>query len=249
MICLNTANCLQRLNLSVRKWHFERKNIRMKNLLKIVCLATLFIFVACSPKSHEIWFKVSEDIQYSEFNDYMTKYEKRRGWYILELRDISRDNESSIFGPYYQSQYITEVKLPSSIRKIEKNAFRNCTGLKKINIPKTVTAIEERAFFNCSSLTSIEIPEGVTIIEERAFCSCDSLTRVVIPRSVEIIGEVAFSGCSSLTSLELPRVWKIGKYAFSGCSSLTSVKIPRDAEIGWGAFEYCENITNVEMIE
>ena len=156
----------------------------MKKLLQLLCIATLFVFVACSPKSDEIWVKFTED------RDFINKYEKRLdGWYILKLSDISKDNKDSDFEDF--KNYLTEVKLPNGLRTIEKNAFSYCPILTSIKIPKSVIVIEQYAFEQCPSLTSIDLP-NVRTIEGNAFHGCSGLTSINL-QNVRIIEHGDFS--------------------------------------------------------
>ena len=129
------------------------------------------------------------------------------------------------FSPYFP--HLESVTLPSTITKIERIAFSDCTGLKSVNIPKGVTEIGDAAFQNCQSLVSIVIPNSVTSIGTATFKDCKSLTSVTLPNSVTSIGTAVFKNCSSLTSVTLPdKLGKIPESTFYGCQSLTSVNIP-----------------------
>ena len=55
--------------------------------------------------------------------------------------------------------------------------FEGCTNLTNITIPSSVTRIERDAFKGCTNLTSITIPNSVTSIGSLAFLQCTSLTK------------------------------------------------------------------------
>ena len=87
---------------------------------------------------------------------------------------------------------LTEVSLPTSIKRIKANAFDNCNNLSKINL---------------SSLTSLEV------IEKLAFGGCQSLTSVYLPTYLDEIGDKAFFGCTNLQELHLgDRTRILGSY-------------------------------------
>lgn len=93
-----------------------------------------------------------------------------------------------------------DVKIPSGVTLIERDAFLDCSSLTSIKIPNSVTSIGTMAFHRCSSLTSITIPDSVTSIGDSSFSLCNSLTSIAIPNSVTSIGDNVFSH-SSLTNI------------------------------------------------
>jgi hypothetical protein len=114
--------------------------------------------------------------------------------------------------------------------------------LKYINkLPSTLKEIGQDAFRNCESLDSIEFPEGLQDIRISAFWGCGELKRIKIPSAHLMIGEFVFSECYGLLSVELPEgLQVIGKYWFYGCKSLTTVNVPSSViEIQASAFEGC----------
>lgn len=120
---------------------------------------------------------------------------------------------------------LTSISIPSSVKSIGKNAFKDCTNLTKIDIPDSVTSIEEGAFSGCDALTSINIPNSVTSIGNYAFFDCKNLKNVSIPESVTSIGEAAFCGCENLTNINVPvSVKLIGLMTFFGCKSLSHLE-------------------------
>ena len=174
----------------------------------------------------------------------------------------------------FQSPYVEEVVLPTTITSIENNAFCNCTNLKKVNIPNTITSIDYNAFCNCTNLkkvnipnsvtsigssafsgctglTSITIPDSITIINRETFFGCADLTSVIIPNTVTKISYAAFSNCSGLTNITIPNsVTIIENYAFSNCSGLTSITIPNGViSIGYYAFGRCSGLTSIRVDE
>lgn len=114
-----------------------------------------------------------------------------------------------------------------TITGIEKEAFRNCLGLRTLTIPDTVTSIGENAFLSCSNLTTVNMPARLNSLGKYAFGECRSLRSITIPNGITVINDSMFSGCSSLTTVNLPDgITKIGRGAFKGCSSLASFTIP-----------------------
>jgi hypothetical protein len=63
---------------------------------------------------------------------------------------------------------LEEVVLPSTMKCIEKNAFKKRKVLKKIDLPEGLLSIKYGALADCTSLVSLIIPASVTEIETRA---------------------------------------------------------------------------------
>lgn len=66
------------------------------------------------------------------------------------------------------------IRLPSSLKVIEDEAFYGDTSIEKVIVPEGATEIGERAFAN-SSLTEINLPDSITSIADTAFDGLDVL--------------------------------------------------------------------------
>ena len=143
---------------------------------------------------------------------------------------------------------ITSVTLPNSVIYVRAAAFQGCTSLQSINLPNQ-NCIEENTFNGCSALSSVTIPNTVTYIGNNAFYGCSALSSVTIPSSVTSIGSASFSGCSAISSITIPSsVTYIGSNAFSGCSALSSVTIPNSlTSISTSAFSGCSALSSVTI--
>lgn len=104
-----------------------------------------------------------QSLSYFEYENYPT------GGYIIKKfidpveTDIVLPN--SIVGikdNAFENAVITSVKLNEGLKIIGKKAFANCKYLSKINIPTSVNRIEDEAFINCVKLDVI-IPNTVKI--------------------------------------------------------------------------------------
>lgn len=158
------------------------------------------------------------------------------------------------------------VKIPSTIKTIEGNAFADCrikrldlpqgldtissgafylSDITYINIPSTVTTID--GAFDHTYISSINIPDGVTSIGMGTFDSCVNLTSIVIPDGVTEIGQMAFNYCKNLTSITIPdSVTEIGTHAFYECEKLTSINLPSNiTNLPRSLFYGCINLTSV----
>lgn len=136
---------------------------------------------------------------------------------------------------------LKSIKLSNNLKKIGRDAFSRCTGLKSIDIPNSV--IELAGFTHCTGLKSIDIPNKVTVLA--GFNGCTSLKFIDIPNSVKKIR--GFRGCNGLTSVTIPNsVKELGRYAFEGCTNLKSVIIENEQD-AVTIHENAFNDTNAEI--
>ncbi len=67
------------------------------------------------------------------------------------------------------------VSIPTSVKKIGKEAFAGHTELVKVDIPAYVESIDYNAFSGCTSLEMVRLPDTVTEIGNGAFSDCSRL--------------------------------------------------------------------------
>ena len=148
-------------------------------------------------------------------------------------------------GAFISCKNLTEIIIPSNVRKIDLETFSSCTNLVSVEISYGVTHIGYDAFSSCYSLKNLIIPNSVTHIEKSAFDGCKSLESVIIPDSVIYLGERAFGGCNKLTDVKLSKnLTSIDNKCFAACNSLSKIVIPKSVlYIANDSFIYCDNIT------
>ncbi|MDO5517298.1 MAG: leucine-rich repeat protein [Clostridium sp.] len=164
--------------------------------------------------------------------------------------NVTEIADDAFYINYSGNSKITKVSIPSSVKRIGKNAFCDCTNLEKVTIGDGIKEIDEHAFEGCTDLSDLDIPDDVDNISSSAFDGCTSLDNkpnyssdgllivddgllysgedakgdVVVPDYVQAIGDEAFSGNDKITSIKIPgNVEKIGSRAFEGCSNLKTV--------------------------
>ena len=115
---------------------------------------------------------------------------------------------------------ITSVTLPSSITRIDYEAFRECYSLREVNIPKGVTYIDQYAFYYCQSLQNVIIPESVNSIGYYAFNYCRSLKNVTISEGVTYIEHYAFEYCNALDITLPASLEQVYDGAFNYCKTV-----------------------------
>ncbi len=120
--------------------------------------------------------------------------------------------------------FITELKIPDTVKTIGQYAFGGCTSLQKVTLPDSLTEIPFGAFAACESLEAIEVPEGVTTIGDAAFSKCVAAKTLELPDSLTMIGNGSFEHCYSITEINIPEnVSYIGDQAFIHTPSVEKI--------------------------
>lgn len=154
--------------------------------------------------------------------------------------------ESTADYSFMGCEQMTSIVLPSTLRRLGKSTFWNCSALTSCIIPDyTIDTIPYYALTG-TALTEFRIPEGVVYIEQHSFDEMKKLERVYLPNSVQEVSPYAFdSGTSRFKEpiynnrlfVRMPREYS-GKYtipsgievicgkAFDGCLNITSLTIP-----------------------
>ncbi|MBR5971686.1 MAG: leucine-rich repeat protein [Paludibacteraceae bacterium] len=119
---------------------------------------------------------------------------------------------------YNGRREIRSLKLPNSLKKIGRSAFKNCASVTDIVIPNSCDTILDEAFAGCSSLRTVKLPSSLKTIGPRSFENCNSLVSVTIPNGCKEIQDEAFSRCVSLQTVQIPASVKdIGTNMYVHC--------------------------------
>ena len=147
---------------------------------------------------------------------------------------------------FWDFTVLTDVTLPSTLKKIGTRAFSGCTALEAIALPEGLESIPEHCFSSCRNLKVVNIPSTVTEIGMYAFRDCHGLTAVNIPGTVREIGTYAFNGCTGLTELTLNEgLEHIANCVFSG-TAIESVVLPDSlTTMSYEAFADCRQLKEV----
>ena len=145
---------------------------------------------------------------------------------------------------------LTEVSLPSTLRYVGPDAFRECTNL----ITANITSLQDYCSINFMSYYSnpfqdyqinraytwmyingkhvhdgdrtLRIPDGITEIKANSFARVDPTETVIIPASVTKIGENAFrnSVLNRFHTLYINgHIEEMGKLAFGSCPFISTI--------------------------
>lgn len=154
----------------------------------------------------------------------------------------------------------TEELRLEKVKKICRNSFWNCKGIKKIILPETLEMIGYNPFVDCSGIEFVSesenfvVKNGLLLSKDRSKLICCpakyAVGEIHIPDSVTNLERGAFSGCSKMTSINLHNVSIIGKSCFTNCDSLKTVYCPDIVSyIGEWAFAHCRNLSEISVFK
>lgn len=149
-------------------------------------------------------------------------------------------------GTFFLNENLVTVKLPSSIKEIDSQAFILTSSLKEILLPHGLLKIGNEAFRE-TGLVNLKLPNSICFMDQRAFFLAKEL------QTVETFGGVpgegsdierykmessTFERCPQLVHLEIPKgIQIIGWNTISGSPNLESIVIPVTVrEIEFNAF-------------
>lgn len=140
----------------------------------------------------------------------------------------------------------SDIKIPSTVKKIVNRACYNLCSLKTIELNEGLEEIGEYAF-EFSGLRSVTMPSTLKSIGEGAFLG-NYLKTIVLNEGLEKIGEGAFQG-QPLREIRIPNsVKKMGRWVFFGCTKLKEVKLPSHITVlRLGTFEECKSLKSVKL--
>lgn len=155
---------------------------------------------------------------------------------------------------------IEEIILSPQVKKIDGEAFRDCTKLRKITIPKSVSHIGWHPFVGCPALEEIHIEDLNSWLmtpvdntyttlyrpQTKLFLNGELITELTIPKELKSF-KMNFRGYSYLTKV----IFQDGNvdvpmYSFKDCPNLTEVYLSKTIEsVDSYAFNNCPKLTKV----
>lgn len=143
------------------------------------------------------------------------------------------DNVTEIGENAFKGRKVTNISIPSSVKRICDNAFSDCTELNELHIPSSVEIMGEQSAANLSlffdegsnikevnkwNVNTLHFPDSVACIGHKSFSWCSNLKSITISNSIKIIETHAFYCCTSLKSVQFSNTpIYIEKDAFEGC--------------------------------
>lgn len=182
----------------------------------------------------------------SEFNSDITLYAK----YELSTLGLNFELINDEYSVTSYEGSSSEVIIPSRnkgllVTTISKQAFIGNVDLVKVVLPTSIKIIHEEAFKDCHNLYTINLPARLILIGDYAFSNCEKLTFEEL--NAKQIGIGAFERCHELIDIKLSNsLEKIDNWAFYSCSNLNSVSLSSDIDyIGKGCFDWCRALKNI----
>ncbi len=103
---------------------------------------------------------------------------------------------------FYQAG-LKALDLHEGIEYIGELAFGACR-MTELRIPSTVKFIGKQAFEFCTSLETVELSEGIEELSEKMFEGCNKLSHITLPNSLKSIHTGTFMRCESLLNFQIP---------------------------------------------
>lgn len=198
----------------------------MKTLKKLLvlliagCLMVLSFSGCISPKAYE-----PSDESLFEF------VALEDGTYSVAAKEGSKFPEIVNLPKEYNEKAVTAVA---------ENGFKGCE-IVEVRIPSTIKVVGKNAFYG-STLTSVYFYKGVVEIQDGAFYSCKGITELNLPASLKVIGASAFFGVSIRNLKLTEKVETVGAYAFAYCENLSKVYISHSvSSLAETAFNGCSS--------
>ena len=124
---------------------------------------------------------------------------------------------------------------PSQVTELKADVFRACDKLKEVMLPASITSLAS-SFYECKALEKITIPDGSKLktIGASAFATNKKLKNFTFEGSCELetIKSNAFANAEELESFNFPKSIKdIELNAFNGCAKMTTVTFDTEADI------------------
>ena len=99
---------------------------------------------------------------------------------------------------------VEEITIPNSVEGFGKNAFKNCTKLKKMELPTLWAYSISEGIYSTAAMTRIEIPGNVHYVFYNAISDCSNLEEIVFKEGVNSI-DCNFSNCGLLKRIYIPK--------------------------------------------
>lgn len=137
------------------------------------------------------------------------------GNFVIENNAIYNKEKTVLIEVLEKYNGDTTFTIPSTVKKITKEAFFCVTGVKYVVFPSGLEEISQEAFYG-SEIEALTIPKTIKKIGYAAFASNDKIISIEIEDGCTAqIGDCAFASCYFLSSAKIPNtITNIGEDAF-----------------------------------
>ena len=155
---------------------------------------------------------------------------EENGFYVFE-----NNGEKILIAPIDKN--IENAELPDGVAVIRRNAFYKCANLKSVYYPSTLKTVEKYAFKDCNKLkeisaddvaviSSVEYVDGASALNAGSELNIkgEKVTELVIPASIKEIKDYTFKWFSKIISVRFDGAITLGKDSFSGQVKIVYVK-------------------------
>lgn len=132
---------------------------------------------------------------------------------------------------YFDCGSVVEgLAIPSTVVRIERNAYSNCSQITTLVLPNTLTYLGDYAFQSCRGITSVKLSNTLTYLGKNNF-QYSKITEIVIPASLtQIQNHVFHSSSLQRVVFASNNVTSFNSQAFDGAGSLKIVFFPGNEE-------------------
>lgn len=183
---------------------------------------------------------------------------------LINKSDYYHIDDSVIYDKDYSSvigclnSINTDYLVLKDVKRICRNSFWNCKGIRKIVLPKTLESIGYNPFVSCSNIEFESNSENYMVYDNALYTADKSklvcypakyaIGDIYLPDEVITLERGAFSGCDRMTNIHLHNVSIISKTCFTNCNSLERVYCSDLVTyIGEWAFAHCTNLKEVSV--
>ncbi len=180
--------------------------------------------------------------------------------------DFGLENSNPLYKAenlYLNGELITDLVIPSGIKKIEEYVFYNCKSFKTVTVPPSVNDIRYSAFGGCTSIKKVMISDlsawcnisfsdktgNPAYYSENLYLNGKLLTKLVVPKDIKVLPSFTFTGCKSLTEIIMKYdIEDIGISTFEDCTELTNVQFSKKLTgITFSSFKNCYKLKSLKF--
>ena len=183
---------------------------------------------------------------------------------LVNKSDYYHIDDSVIYDKDYSSvigclnSINTDCLVLKDVKRICRNSFWNCKGIRKIVLPKNLESIGYNPFVSCSNIEFESNSENYIVYDNALYTADKSklvcypakyaIGDIYLPDEVITLERGAFSGCDRMTNIHLHNVSIISKTCFTNCNSLERVYCSDLVTyIGEWAFAHCTKLKEISM--